>query len=112
MYKNILFQVSAREAIWISLVVFVLSLLTSSPVAFFTELKNANRELGFVNPGAFDHIFFCMEDLTPFGQVMHLNYFIFKLCLRERGILYKTRDRRSKNSRHIPTQKIQQLKYL
>ena len=56
--------------------VFVLSLVTSSPVAFFTQLKNANDELGFVDPGAFDHIFFCMEDLTPFGQVMHLNYFV------------------------------------
>ena len=96
MYKNILFQVSAREAIWISLVVFVLSLLTSSPVAFFTELKNANRELGFVNPGAFDHIFFCMEDLTPFGQVMHLNYFIFKLCLRERNFIQNKRPKGQK----------------
>ena len=53
-----------------------MSLVTSSPVAFFTELKNANHELGIFDPGAFDHIFFCMEDLTPFGQVMHLKYLI------------------------------------
>ena len=90
----IYFQVSAGEAIWISLGVFVLSLLTSSPVAFFTKLKNANRELGFIDPGAFDHIFFCMEDLTPFGQVM--DYFIFKSCPRERNFIQNKRPKGQK----------------
>ena len=58
------FQISSKEAIWISFGVLALSILISTPFIVISELK-----IMFLKPGAYDHIAFCAEDLSQWGQV-------------------------------------------
>ena len=57
-------QVSGSEAVWISVGLFVFSVLTSTPFVVITKLKKM-----FDEPGEFDYIAFCVEDLPQLGQV-------------------------------------------
>ena len=61
------FQISTKEAIWISFGVLALSILISTPFIVISELK-----IMFLKPGAYDHIAFCAEDLSQWGQVCTL----------------------------------------
>ena len=64
MLSFFLFQISSTEAIWISFGVLALSILISTPFIVISELK-----IMFLKPGAYDHIAFCAEDLSQWGQV-------------------------------------------
>ena len=66
---SFLFQISSTEAIWISFGVLALSILISTPFIVISELK-----IMFLKPGAYDHIAFCAEDLSQWGQVCILGY--------------------------------------
>ena len=57
-------QVSVSEAALISVGLFVFSVLTSTPFAVITKLKKM-----FEEPGDYDYIAFCVEDLPQLGQV-------------------------------------------
>ena len=63
-YFYIFFQISTKEAIWTSLAVLTLSILLCSPFIVTSELK-----IMFLKPGAYDHIAFCFEELSQWGQV-------------------------------------------
>jgi len=58
-------QISSTEAIWISFGVLALSILISTPFIVISELK-----IMFLKPGAYDHIAFCAEDLSQWGQAI------------------------------------------
>ena len=81
-------QVSVSEAALISVGLFVFSVLTSTPFAVITKLKKM-----FEEPGDYDYIAFCVEDLPQLGQVnTTIDYFSFtKLiavqCLSNQGLL-------------------------
>ena len=64
------FQVNEKEAIWISLGVFGFSAGISIPFIIFTKLQRM-----FYEPGAYDHIAFCVEDLSQQAQVGFSNIF-------------------------------------
>ena len=53
------------EAALISVGLFVFSVLTSTPFAVITKLKKM-----FEEPGDYDYIAFCVEDLPQLGQVI------------------------------------------
>ena len=55
---------AGTEALWISVGLFVFSVVTSTPFAIITKLKKM-----FEEPGDFDYIAFCVEDLPQIGQV-------------------------------------------
>ena len=59
------FQVNEKEAIWISVGVFGFSCGVSIPFIIFTRLQRM-----FYEPGAYDHIAFCVEDLSQQDQVI------------------------------------------
>jgi len=58
-------QVSVSEAVLISVGLFVFSVLTSTPFAVITKLKKM-----FEEPGDYDYIAFCVEDLPQLGQAL------------------------------------------
>ena len=58
------FQANEKEAIWISVGVFGFSCGVSIPFIIFTRLQRM-----FYEPGAYDHIAFCVEDLSQQDQV-------------------------------------------
>ena len=60
------------EALWISVGLFVFSVLTSIPFAIITKLQKM-----FEDPGDFDYIAFCVEDLPQIGQVIILKNISF-----------------------------------
>lgn len=60
-----MFQVSTFEAIWLSIGVLAFSIVISTPFTIVSELK-----VIFTDPGAYDHIAFCVEDLPQIGQVI------------------------------------------
>ena len=61
------------EAALISVGLFVFSVLTSTPFAVITKLKKM-----FEEPGDYDYIAFCVEDLPQLGQVnTTIDYFSF-----------------------------------
>ena len=64
------FQVNEKEAIWISVGVFGFSAGISIPFIIFTKLQRM-----FYEPGAYDHIAFCVEDLSQQAQVRFPNIF-------------------------------------
>ena len=64
------FQVNEKEAIWISVGVFGFSAGISIPFIIFTKLQRM-----FYEPGAYDHIAFCVEDLSQQAQVGFSNIF-------------------------------------
>jgi hypothetical protein len=51
--------------------VLALSILISTPFIVISELK-----IMFLKPGAYDHIAFCAEDLSQWGQVC-IRFFFF-----------------------------------
>lgn len=61
---SFLIQVTPCEAVCISMGVFVFSVLISTPFTVYTKLTKI-----FDEPGAYDHISFCLEDLPQSGQV-------------------------------------------
>jgi hypothetical protein len=77
-------QVSVSEAALISVGLFVFSVLTSTPFAVITKLKKM-----FEEPGDYDYIAFCVEDLPQLGQVntKYISYigriFCKQCCLSE-----------------------------
>lgn len=58
-------QVSGSEAMGISFGLFIFSVVISIPFMISTKLKQM-----FDDPGEFDHIAFCVEDLPQIGQAM------------------------------------------
>ena len=63
-----LFQVSTKEAVWVSIGVLAFSILLSMPFTVISQLR-----VMFSDPGAYDNIAFCIEDLPQIGQVIRLN---------------------------------------
>ena len=55
------------EALWISVGLFVFSVLTSIPFAIITKLKKF-----FEEPGDYDYVAFCVEDVPQIGEVIRL----------------------------------------
>ena len=66
------FQANEKEAIWISVGVFGFSCGVSIPFIIFTRLQRM-----FYEPGAYDHIAFCVEDLSQQAQVSFFPIRIF-----------------------------------
>ena len=75
------------EAALISVGLFIFSVLTSTPFAVITKLKKM-----FEEPGDYDYIAFCVEDLPQLGQVnTTIDYFFFTKffavqCLSHQGV--------------------------
>ena len=61
---SLIFQVNEKEAVWISVGVFAFSCSISIPFIIFTKLQRM-----FYEPGAYDHIAFCVENLSQQAQV-------------------------------------------
>ena len=62
------------EAALISVGLFIFSVLTSTPFAVITKLKKM-----FEEPGDYDYIAFCVEDLPQLGQVnTTIDYFFLR----------------------------------
>ena len=57
---------SGPEAFWISFGLLFFSVLMSAPFTAIAKLKKM-----FDEPGDYDYISFCMEDLPQLGQVKH-----------------------------------------
>ena len=66
----------------ISFGLFIFSVVISIPFMISTKLKQM-----FDDPGEFDHIAFCVEDLPQIGQVKFFTGFSF--CDRLRNFLHK-----------------------
>ena len=49
------------------------SILLSTPFTIYTQLVNPLAEAGFDDPGAYDNIAYCIEDLPQSGQVIEKN---------------------------------------
>ena len=57
-------QISVKAAFYTSCATLLLSLLLSSPFIYFAKLHPM-----FLEPGEYDHISFCVEDISQKGQV-------------------------------------------
>ena len=52
------------------------SILLSTPFTIYTQLVNPLAEAGFDDPGAYDNIAYCIEDLPQSGQVIEKIYYL------------------------------------